>query len=305
MADHMKEPIEEMKIDSHCEGCIQALNVKARLNCGHTVCKDCLVLFALKEFLEKRLYERTCFCALCNRTEMLRNLILTCGCVWTNFQKKLTFTEKISDVGRCDEGHSLIPSDISLVNNFPSFKLASLMIEENIRDDSVVSLYNKILKNESLETIEWALKYTNIVTELDLSFFNIQEANMKAISKVLEVNKTLMKLRINSAMINNKSAMILAEALKANTTLKELSITRNGINEEGMECFFDMLRVNETLEVLNLSSNEMGDKFYEGLRGNKGLKQLNLAHNGIKLSLIHICRCRRSTLCRSRWSPYH
>eukprot|EP00826_Nyctotherus_ovalis_P017909 TRINITY_DN15300_c0_g1_i1.p2 TRINITY_DN15300_c0_g1~~TRINITY_DN15300_c0_g1_i1.p2 ORF type:complete len:100 (-),score=2.79 TRINITY_DN15300_c0_g1_i1:17-316(-) len=25
----------------------------------------------------------------------------------------------------------------------------------------------------------------------------------------------------------------------------------------------------------------------------------------ILLSLIHICRCRRSTLCRSRWSPYH
>ena len=24
-----------------------------------------------------------------------------------------------------------------------------------------------------------------------------------------------------------------------------------------------------------------------------------------KLSLIHIWRCRRSTLCRSRWSPYH
>ena len=25
----------------------------------------------------------------------------------------------------------------------------------------------------------------------------------------------------------------------------------------------------------------------------------------LELSLIHICRCRRSTLCRSRWSPYH
>ena len=25
----------------------------------------------------------------------------------------------------------------------------------------------------------------------------------------------------------------------------------------------------------------------------------------LSLSLIHICRCRRSTLCRSRWSPYH
>ena len=26
---------------------------------------------------------------------------------------------------------------------------------------------------------------------------------------------------------------------------------------------------------------------------------------GLGLSLIHIWRCRRSTLCRSRWSPYH
>eukprot|EP00826_Nyctotherus_ovalis_P062165 TRINITY_DN8942_c0_g1_i2.p4 TRINITY_DN8942_c0_g1~~TRINITY_DN8942_c0_g1_i2.p4 ORF type:complete len:129 (+),score=29.60 TRINITY_DN8942_c0_g1_i2:471-857(+) len=24
-----------------------------------------------------------------------------------------------------------------------------------------------------------------------------------------------------------------------------------------------------------------------------------------KLSLIHICRCRRYAVCRSRWSPYH
>ena len=24
-----------------------------------------------------------------------------------------------------------------------------------------------------------------------------------------------------------------------------------------------------------------------------------------QLSLIHICRCRRYSLCRSRWSPYH
>eukprot|EP00826_Nyctotherus_ovalis_P033494 TRINITY_DN27163_c0_g1_i1.p1 TRINITY_DN27163_c0_g1~~TRINITY_DN27163_c0_g1_i1.p1 ORF type:complete len:134 (+),score=5.31 TRINITY_DN27163_c0_g1_i1:85-486(+) len=26
---------------------------------------------------------------------------------------------------------------------------------------------------------------------------------------------------------------------------------------------------------------------------------------GINLSLIHICRCRRYAVCRSRWSPYH
>ena len=26
---------------------------------------------------------------------------------------------------------------------------------------------------------------------------------------------------------------------------------------------------------------------------------------GMELSLIHICRCRRLLTCRSRWSPYH
>eukprot|EP00826_Nyctotherus_ovalis_P040410 TRINITY_DN3986_c0_g1_i9.p3 TRINITY_DN3986_c0_g1~~TRINITY_DN3986_c0_g1_i9.p3 ORF type:complete len:135 (+),score=25.36 TRINITY_DN3986_c0_g1_i9:605-1009(+) len=31
----------------------------------------------------------------------------------------------------------------------------------------------------------------------------------------------------------------------------------------------------------------------------------NELRTGMDLSLIHICRCRRSTLCRSRWSPYH
>ena len=35
-----------------------------------------------------------------------------------------------------------------------------------------------------------------------------------------------------------------------------------------------------------------------------GSTGLNDPHS-MQLSLIHIWRCRRSTLCRSRWSPYH
>ena len=38
----------------------------------------------------------------------------------------------------------------------------------------------------------------------------------------------------------------------------------------------------------------------------KGIEKfLQLAQMTMNLSLIHIWRCRRSTLCRSRWSPYH
>eukprot|EP00826_Nyctotherus_ovalis_P044671 TRINITY_DN4840_c0_g1_i3.p2 TRINITY_DN4840_c0_g1~~TRINITY_DN4840_c0_g1_i3.p2 ORF type:complete len:112 (-),score=28.67 TRINITY_DN4840_c0_g1_i3:20-355(-) len=44
-------------------------------------------------------------------------------------------------------------------------------------------------------------------------------------------------------------------------------------------------------------------------RYEKALKLYSNIHRknsaDLLLSLIHICRCRRSTLCRSRWSPYH
>eukprot|EP00826_Nyctotherus_ovalis_P040674 TRINITY_DN4029_c0_g3_i2.p2 TRINITY_DN4029_c0_g3~~TRINITY_DN4029_c0_g3_i2.p2 ORF type:complete len:134 (-),score=53.92 TRINITY_DN4029_c0_g3_i2:21-422(-) len=36
---------------------------------------------------------------------------------------------------------------------------------------------------------------------------------------------------------------------------------------------------------------------------NKAL--IDIASLAVKLSLIHICRCRRYAVCRSRWSPYH
>ena len=37
-----------------------------------------------------------------------------------------------------------------------------------------------------------------------------------------------------------------------------------------------------------------------------GIRQDSLAGLAPQvLSLIHICRCRRYSLCRSRWSPYH
>eukprot|EP00826_Nyctotherus_ovalis_P043688 TRINITY_DN4632_c0_g1_i2.p1 TRINITY_DN4632_c0_g1~~TRINITY_DN4632_c0_g1_i2.p1 ORF type:complete len:150 (+),score=27.44 TRINITY_DN4632_c0_g1_i2:82-531(+) len=50
------ESSEERKGSAYCEDCIRGLNAKARLSCGHSVCKNCLALFALKEFLLKGSY---------------------------------------------------------------------------------------------------------------------------------------------------------------------------------------------------------------------------------------------------------
>eukprot|EP00826_Nyctotherus_ovalis_P027020 TRINITY_DN21075_c0_g1_i1.p1 TRINITY_DN21075_c0_g1~~TRINITY_DN21075_c0_g1_i1.p1 ORF type:complete len:155 (-),score=25.44 TRINITY_DN21075_c0_g1_i1:10-474(-) len=41
-----------------------------------------------------------------------------------------------------------------------------------------------------------------------------------------------------------------------------------------------------------------------GIGGVKELTEIDIEGTNIKLSLIHICRCRRYAVCRSRWSPY-
>ena len=78
----------------------------------------------------------------------------------------------------------------------------------------------------------------------------------------------------------------------------------------------------QTMLQITEKAREMLDKFAEQAedddmalkivilgRGPKGFQydlQLIGSDDALEdLSLIHICRCRRSTLCRSRWSPYH
>eukprot|EP00826_Nyctotherus_ovalis_P047867 TRINITY_DN5578_c0_g2_i4.p2 TRINITY_DN5578_c0_g2~~TRINITY_DN5578_c0_g2_i4.p2 ORF type:complete len:124 (+),score=17.90 TRINITY_DN5578_c0_g2_i4:1167-1538(+) len=48
----------------------------------------------------------------------------------------------------------------------------------------------------------------------------------------------------------------------------------------------------------------IGDLFSAGILI-LGSKQYQKKSTGFNLSLIHICRCRRYAVCRSRWSPYH
>eukprot|EP00826_Nyctotherus_ovalis_P004727 TRINITY_DN11044_c0_g1_i2.p1 TRINITY_DN11044_c0_g1~~TRINITY_DN11044_c0_g1_i2.p1 ORF type:complete len:125 (-),score=42.94 TRINITY_DN11044_c0_g1_i2:10-384(-) len=58
------------------------------------------------------------------------------------------------------------------------------------------------------------------------------------------------------------------------------------------------------------------DQLLDGVKikaGNTSLRQelinafrvFDSKNTGYVLSLIHICRCRRYAVCRSRWSPYH
>eukprot|EP00826_Nyctotherus_ovalis_P028798 TRINITY_DN22704_c0_g3_i1.p2 TRINITY_DN22704_c0_g3~~TRINITY_DN22704_c0_g3_i1.p2 ORF type:complete len:113 (+),score=43.95 TRINITY_DN22704_c0_g3_i1:467-805(+) len=56
--------------------------------------------------------------------------------------------------------------------------------------------------------------------------------------------------------------------------------------------------------------NELANELENNNKELNGLKEINEKIEEEKnvlldLSLIHICRCRRYAVCRSRWSPYH
>ena len=61
--------------------------------------------------------------------------------------------------------------------------------------------------------------------------------------------------------------------------------------------------------VVNTNSISIASEVFAGSLGDRPTDHASwsFAIGGIylRLSLIHIWRCRRSTLCRSRWSPYH
>eukprot|EP00826_Nyctotherus_ovalis_P026013 TRINITY_DN20267_c0_g1_i1.p2 TRINITY_DN20267_c0_g1~~TRINITY_DN20267_c0_g1_i1.p2 ORF type:complete len:103 (-),score=13.49 TRINITY_DN20267_c0_g1_i1:9-317(-) len=90
--------------------------------------------------------------------------------------------------------------------------------------------------------------------------------------------------------IKSQGAKFISEALKTNRQLAILNLSNNKIGDKGVSSICEALKVKK----------RGGEAIGEMLRANASLFILN-----IYLSLIHICRCRRYAVCRSRWSPYH
>eukprot|EP00826_Nyctotherus_ovalis_P008030 TRINITY_DN12072_c0_g2_i1.p1 TRINITY_DN12072_c0_g2~~TRINITY_DN12072_c0_g2_i1.p1 ORF type:complete len:510 (+),score=105.61 TRINITY_DN12072_c0_g2_i1:61-1590(+) len=106
-----------------CASCDK--NAEVELQCGHLICKECLVKAALEVFLTKKRYEHRYQCPLCKRDEKLKSLILNCGCSWTDFNEKSKSSEGIT---KCLKTHSLTSTDFCLVNDYTSFNLSLIHI---------------------------------------------------------------------------------------------------------------------------------------------------------------------------------
>ena len=79
---------------------------------------------------------------------------------------------------------------------------------------------------------------------------------MARFCEVLEMNTSLLSLRLKYCGLTDMSAASLANALKINSTLTTLNLRANDIKNEGMVSLRNALIWNQTLTYLNLGYNK-------------------------------------------------
>eukprot|EP00826_Nyctotherus_ovalis_P055843 TRINITY_DN7461_c0_g1_i11.p2 TRINITY_DN7461_c0_g1~~TRINITY_DN7461_c0_g1_i11.p2 ORF type:complete len:117 (-),score=25.42 TRINITY_DN7461_c0_g1_i11:15-365(-) len=87
-------------------------------------------------------------------------------------------------------------------------------------------------------------------------------------------------------------------ALKGRCHDLEGSIVYCSCPESGFKCFYTSEEIGQCYIPAEKCKEHLVIK-YKSLVYKRGFTQIR------ELSLIHICRCRRYAVCRSRWSPYH
>lgn len=87
--EEFKKTFEEIR-SVMCNTCKD--NVKAILQCGHKICKRCLMKYVLAKFLSKKNYNYEAMCKTCNRICKLSALFIGRNFKWTTFGMKVENT---------------------------------------------------------------------------------------------------------------------------------------------------------------------------------------------------------------------
>ena len=265
---------EEKKSDiKPCGNCDERILKKVELICGHVICKDCLIEYALKKFMWITLYKYKFKCSICNQYNTLKSIELDCGCIESDFK---------TNVKKCEREHLLTSIDLGLINDYTSFEHTTIMAKDHRISGKLLDIYNKALYQRKVEEMAWAIRY--VITKFSLKS-KIENKEIGLIGKALEVSKEIIILDLCSNEIKKEGAKIISKALEINTTLKVLHLKQNEIGNEGAKAIGEMLRVNKTLTELDLTNNNIGKEggkaIVKGLKVNKMLTKLNLEKNFI------------------------
>ena len=124
------------------------------------------------------------------------------------------------------------------------------------------------------------------LTHLSLRFNGVEMRGVCHLFNALKCNTSLSSLDLTG---NNIPWSQLSDALKVNTALTSLTLGENSItSSSGGEVFFEALKVNKTLKELNLFSMNRNfgytipaTVFSEALKGNTALTHFNLSNNNL------------------------
>ncbi|MCB1117028.1 MAG: hypothetical protein KDK50_00450 [Chlamydiia bacterium] len=133
-----------------------------------------------------------------------------------------------------------------------------------------------------LESLIEGLEYGGAVW---LQLKNLSDSAIKAVVRLIQIQKELKKLHLHINKIGCKGAIALAEALNESPKLNYLDLSKNQIGDDGAIAIANSLRSNKTLTTLMLKDNNIGDvgaiAIADALKTNKKLNILYLQGNHI------------------------
>ena len=156
--------------------------------------------------------------------------------------------------------------------------------------DTLVRKFNikKLVIRKDFQPIELLYEFVGVnssLTELDLSFNDIDDTGAKSLSQAHTVNSSLTSLDLCSNRIGDAGAKSLSHALTLNSNLTSLSLRGNNIGDTGAESLSQALTVNSSLTDLDLRRNRIGyngaASFSKALKRNSSLTSLDLSENSV------------------------
>ena len=68
------EEVEDVVLKESCQICVNNKNNKAKFSCKHTVCKNCILQYSVKKFMNNEPYRYHGFCSVCKKLAKIGNL---------------------------------------------------------------------------------------------------------------------------------------------------------------------------------------------------------------------------------------
>ncbi|GMH37109.1 hypothetical protein BSKO_04982 [Bryopsis sp. KO-2023] len=155
--------------------------------------------------------------------------------------------------------------------------------EDAVGDDNGKKLYLRLCDENNVMPISQVVRYLD-QGEIQLTRYGIGLRALVPLAKALEVNQSIVTLRLGDNGLNDAAVGLILRALAINTRIQEVDLSMNQMGLAGANSIAELLLSKDSnLTSLNLSHNKLPDKggaaIVDALYSNTTLTELNLSNN--------------------------